>query len=285
MKFRHFCIVLLLCLLAVAVFSGGFLSLNSANASGEEQQRDKGIPLVILMYHEISNRKVSDYILPIDTFESDLKFLQENGYTGIFMADLINYIENGTPLPKKPVMLTFDDGSRTDYKNAFPLLKKYNTKAVISVVGKYTDRAYDENGNENGVYTNSLTYAHMKEMLDSGLIEIQNHTYNLHSLSCRKGLKNNKGENLNEYEKLMTDDLGKVDAQLYKHLGIKPTTIAFPYGAYSKQTLEIIKRLGYKASLTCNEGVNYINKDTNLYLLKRYNRAPSRDIIKILSGI
>ena len=264
---------------------GGFSGANLLKENSEEQAiAKKGVPLVILMYHEISNRKSTDYILPISIFEDDLKFLADNGYTSIFMADLICHIENSTPLPAKPVMITFDDGGRTDYTNAFPLLKKYNTKAVISVVGRYTDRAYDENGQINGVYTNSLTYEHMKEMLDSGLVEIQNHTYNLHSLTCRKGLKNIKNEDLGEYEKLLTEDLAKLDNQLYKHLGIKPTTIAFPYGAYSKQTIEIIKRLGYKASLTCNEGVNYINKDTNLYLLKRYNRAPSRDISKLLQA-
>jgi len=257
---------------------------HTEDSTGELDARH-GTPLIILMYHEISNRKVTDYILPIDTFESDLKFLQDNGYNSIVMADLLAHIDNGIPLPPKPVMITFDDGGRTDYHNAFPLLKKYNTKAVISVVGRYSDRAYADDGTLNGIYTNSLTYEHMKEMLESGLIELQNHTYNLHSFTQRKGLKKTKNESFEEYEALLRNDLSKLDARLKEKLGISPTAVAFPYGAYSKDTIKIIKNMGYKASFTCNEGINYINKNTNLYLLKRYNREPNRNLEKLFSKV
>ncbi|MBR2038566.1 MAG: polysaccharide deacetylase family protein, partial [Lachnospiraceae bacterium] len=80
---------------------------------------------------------------------------------------LADYVENGTMLPEKPVLLTLDDGYENNYTNAFPLLKKYNMKAVISLIGK------DMRLNEN----------QLKEKHDSGLVEIGNHTYDLHSIS------------------------------------------------------------------------------------------------------
>jgi len=278
-------ILILACVFVLAFsFLGGMVLVSVASNDENNSIINKGVPLTILMYHEISDRKVTDYVLSPSILENDLKWLKQNGYTGIFMQELIDHVKLGTPLPAKPVIITFDDGSRTDYTKAFPILKKYNTKAVISVVGRYTDRAYDESGNENGIYTNSLTFAHMKEMLNSGLIEIQNHTYDLHSLTCRKGLKNLENENIASYKKLLTDDLTKLDNRLNEMLGIKPTTVTFPYGAYSKHTLQIVKELGYSAALTCNEGINYINANTNLYLLKRYNRCPKRDLQKLFAA-
>ena len=276
------CIVVVLLLTLVPVLLGAFIVGEQGGNENAELEK-KGTPLVILMYHEVSNRKQTDYILALDKLESDLQFLKDNGYTSIFIQDLIDYQEKGTPLPLKPVMITFDDGGRTDFTNAFPLLKKYNTKAVISVVGRYTDRAYNEKGEIGGVYTNSLTYEHMREMIDSGLVEIQNHTYDLHSLTCRKGLKDKKGECASEYEKMLTADLTRLDDRLQEKLGFRPTAVAFPYGAYSKNTISIIKKMGYKASLTCNEGINYITRDSNLFLLKRYNRCPNRSAEKLLA--
>ena len=253
----------------------------SAGNSGEGEAK-KGVPLTILMYHELSNRKCSEHILSPAAFEQDLKYIADNNYTSIVMQDIFNYLDCGIALPEKPVMITFDDGGKTDYTQAFPLLKKYNTKAVISVVGHYLERQYNEKGELNGVYNNSLTYDMMTEMQQSGLIEFQNHTYKLHSFVERKGMRNTKGECLEKYENLLKEDLYKVDALLQEKLNIKLNTITFPYGSYSKDTITTIKKLGYRASLTCNEGTNYITPDTNLFLLKRYNRNPSRNAQKIL---
>ena len=65
-------------------------------------------------------------------FESDLKYLKENGYHTVVVQDLIDYVEKGVPLPEKPVMLTFDDGYYNNYYYAFPLLEEYDAKIVIS---------------------------------------------------------------------------------------------------------------------------------------------------------
>ncbi|MCL2847654.1 MAG: polysaccharide deacetylase family protein [Firmicutes bacterium] len=282
-KVSIFIAIFLVLILSTVVLGGNVVA--SAYLDKEEDAQKKGTPLIILMYHELSDRKCSEHILSPATFEADIKYLSDNGYTSILMQDIINFVENGTPLPAKPVMITFDDGGKTDYTKAYPILKKYNTKAVFSVVGHYLERMYNEDGELNGVYVNSTTYAMLREMLDSGLIEVANHTYRLHSLEGRKGLKNKSREKYEDYKIVLENDLKKLDGLLEKKLGIVPSTIAFPYGAYSKDTLKIIKELGYKASLTCNEGINYITPETNLYLLKRYNRNPNRSIQKLFEKI
>ena len=93
------------------------------------------------MYHNIDPhiKKAGRDSITSNEFEQDLKYLSNNGYHTITMTDLINYVLNDTPLPKKPIILTFDDGYYNNYVFALPLLKKYHMKAVVSIIRKATD--------------------------------------------------------------------------------------------------------------------------------------------------
>lgn len=90
-----------------------------------------------------------------DLFESDLKYFQENGYTTVTVNDLIDYVYSDKALPDKCVMLTFDDGYYNNYKYVFLLLKKYNAKAVISPVAKFSED-FTATGEENANYGHLL---------------------------------------------------------------------------------------------------------------------------------
>ena len=120
-------------LLSVLGFHGGLLP---ANAVPEE-----GCELPIIMYHGLLKEEARQgkYVLSPAQFESDLKYLKENGYHTVVVQDLIDYVEKGVPLPEKPVMLTFDDGYYNNYYYAFPLLEEYDAKIVISPICRYTD--------------------------------------------------------------------------------------------------------------------------------------------------
>ena len=91
--------------------------------------------------------------------EAQLKALLKAGYTPITFEDL-----DRVDQIRKPVMLTFDDGYRNNYTNLFPLLKKYNVRATIFVIGNTVDAS------------NYLSAAQMREMQASGLVSFQSHT-------------------------------------------------------------------------------------------------------------
>ena len=112
---------------------------------------EDSVELPIVMYHSILKSKSGKYIIHPDTFEDDLKYIQSKGYTSITMTDLINYVYNDSPLPDKPIIITFDDGNYNNLSYAVPLLHKYNMKAVISIVGAYTD-TYTDTGESNPNY-------------------------------------------------------------------------------------------------------------------------------------
>ena len=138
------------------------------------------VRLPVLMYHGVHSnpKKAGDYVITPQALEEDLLYLQRQGCTTVVMSDLIAYVQQGTPLPEKPVMITFDDGYYNNYLNAYPLLQKYQMKAVISIIVGETDK-YSEL-DENKENYSHITWDMINEMMESGLIEIQNHTYNLH---------------------------------------------------------------------------------------------------------
>ena len=80
------------------------------------------------------------YTVRPDELENDLDYLKEHGYTAVFMQDLIDYVYHGKELPAKPVVITFDDGFYNNWYYVLPMLKERNMKAVISVVGSYTEK-------------------------------------------------------------------------------------------------------------------------------------------------
>ncbi|NLJ31151.1 MAG: polysaccharide deacetylase family protein [Clostridiales bacterium] len=268
--------LLLVLFVAAVQFSCRVLSV-SADAPAEPET----VCVPIMVYHEVKP-KLSSYVISPYEFESDLKFLKENHYTAITMTELIDFVCRDKGIPEKPIILSFDDGYLDNYKYVYPLLKKYNQKIVLSVIAKNTD-------DFTQVPDNNLTYSHMtwgqmKEIYDSGLVEIQNHTYNLHSdKNGRIGCKQMRGESDAHYEQVLSEDLMKCQEEIRANIGATPNTFTYPYGESSKNTDGILKKLGFQATLTCKYGVNMVGKGQNtLYGLKRICRMHGVSLKKAL---
>lgn len=245
---------------------------------------DEYVKLPVLMYHSICKNggKTGKYIISENNFENDLKYLKDNGYTTIVFKDLINYVENKAELPSKPVMLTFDDGYFNNYVYAYPLLKEYEARAVLSIIGYYTD-LYTKTPDENPAYSH-VTWENVKEMISSGAFEVQNHSYNLHSTDKgRNGSKKKRGESAEEYRAMLIEDLGKLQEEFKTNIGAVPIAYTYPFGSVSNASFPIIKELGFRASLSCESGMNRITRDPEcLYMLKRYLRTPTKSAADIL---
>jgi len=242
----------------------------------------RGVCVPIIMYHHVKNTGLGKDVISPYEFESDLIYLTENNYNTITMTDLINYVYYDVELPENPIILTFDDGLYNTYKNVFPLLKKYNIKIVMSIIGKSVDdfsRVNDKN----------VSYAHVswdeiKEMVDSGLVEIQNHSYNLHKISNgRYGCYQKKNESFILYEEFLSRDLLTLQEKVKEVINFEPNTFTYPYGRYNENTDAIVRKLGFKATLSVKFGVNLITKDPEkLYDLKRICRSHNQSIEKMI---
>ena len=235
---------------------------------------DNTIELPILMYHHMlkSSKLLGDYTITPTEFENDLKYLKEHGYTTVQVQDLISFCNGESTLPEKPVMITFDDGYESVYEYAYPLLKQYGMKAVVSIIGYYTD-LYSKTEEKHINYSH-LTWTQLREMVESGVFEIQNHTYNMHGNNTRRGLRKKDGETEEEYCSAISADLLQVQNEVKRNLGIAPTTFTYPFGYITKTSKQIIRDLGFQASFSCEEGINVLSGNPEeLYLLMRYNRV------------
>lgn len=238
----------------------------------------------IMVYHDVKS-KITNYTITPNEFESDLKFLQENHYTTVTINDLIDYVHSEKELPEKPIVLSFDDGYLSNYKYVFPLIQKYNAKIVFSIIAKNTDdftRVPDDN-----IEYSHVTWSQLKEMVDSGLVEVQNHTYNLHSTQKkgRIGCKQMYGETDAHYAAALSEDLLKCQDEIRTNLGVTPNTFVYPYGEKSKNSDSILRSLGFQATLTCNYGVNLVARNPDaLFDLKRICRTHGTSLEKALNA-
>lgn len=236
----------------------------------------------IMMYHHVKNSNFGkDVISPIE-FENDLKYLKDNDYHTITMTELIDYVYNDKELPQNPIILSFDDGLLSTYRYVYPLLKEYNMKIVLSIVGKTTD-------DFSRVDDTHINYAHatwkqIDEMQNSGLVEVQNHSYNLHKVcNGRYGCGQKYNESLEQYEQVLSKDIVTLQDKITVATGVTPNTFTYPYGKYNDNTDMILKKLNFKASLSVTFGVNVISKDPDkLFGLKRICRSHNITISKLI---
>ena len=242
------------------------------SASGKES-----VSLPIIMYHQISrkNSNSGQYIISLEQLVSDLEYIKNQGYTTVTVKDLTDYVNGKANLPPKPVMLTFDDGHETAYTVLYPLLKERGMCAVVSVIGYLAD-LYTEIDDHNDTYS-YLTWDEIKELSDTPEIEIQNHSFNMHSVEKggRRGIAPMKNETREDYFRAVNSDVGKMQIALMKKGEVKATAMVYPYGSHTELTLEVCKDLGFLCTLTCEERINTVTKynTASLYNLGRYNRS------------
>lgn len=239
----------------------------------------ENVRLPIVMYHHFlkDSKSWGKYVISPDDFERDIVYLKEKGYEFIVTEDLIDFAYGGKPLPPKPIMLTFDDGYLSNYTYILPILEKHNAKAVISIIGTLADQ-YSEIQDHNVAYGH-LSWEEIKELVDSPYVEIQNHSYNMHNIKMqRKGCGKLPGESLEEYKRVLIEDIAKTQEIMKEKTGYTPTAFAYPFGEYNKDTKAILKEMGFLAAYICHEKVNELSGDKEeLYFLKRYNRPSNID--------
>ena len=146
-------IVVVLCALSI-IIPCIYSIPRSQHASCEP--RENTIDLPVIMYHMVvkNPKSKNKFTVSTDTLEQDLQYIKNNGYTTILVSDLIEYTENKKDLPKKPILLTFDDGAYNNYLYAFPLAKKYDAKFVFSPIA-YEAEKYSKIIDENPNYSHA----------------------------------------------------------------------------------------------------------------------------------
>ena len=256
-------LVFVLCLSLFSAVSGGIAAA----------QREEYIALPVLMYHQMTDRKGAEekYIVSTNTFKADLAYLRSEGYESITLRELLAWYAGEGELPDKPVLITFDDGYESTLIHAGPLLREYGFTAVVAVIGSVADR-YSESPDHNLDYSH-LSWEAVREMSEGDVFEIQCHSYDLHSLDGRRGCAPKKWEKEWAYHAVLQRDLQTFLNRCRQYDVNCVMSIAFPFGSYTKSTLEAVKALGFQAAFTCEEKINHLTGDgEELYQICRFNR-------------
>ncbi len=204
-----------------------------------------GVP--ILSYHKVGDTEEAYSVAPGD-FERQMAYLADKGYTAVTMADLVNHMTAGKPLPPRPVVITFDDGYADNYYTALPIMAKYGMRATVFVVTDFLDeRPY-------------LTWDEVKALRAAGT-EIGSHTLHHRALPDLPA-----GERVRD---LMMSKEG-----LEWRLDAPVRFLAYPFGRYDADTIAAVKTAGYRAAVSTRLGLN--NPGDDLYALKRINIPRSR---------
>ncbi|WP_346763747.1 poly-beta-1,6-N-acetyl-D-glucosamine N-deacetylase PgaB [Wenzhouxiangella sp. XN24] len=212
-------------------------------------------------------------------------WLRTNGWTPVSLDDIIAARQGRRALPDKAVLLTFDDGLASLYTHVFPLLKAYGYPAVASVVSSWQERvaagetiAYE--GAERDA-TGFATWAQLREMAASGLVEIASHSHDLHRgvLANPQGNQQPAASSLEylpapgryeteaEWRARVRDDLARSVALIEQHTGRAPRAIVWPYGEYHSEAEAVAAGLGMEVSLGLTNGRNGVHRLNGLHRL------------------
>ncbi len=241
----------------------------------DDSSYTKRVP--VLMYHDLAVQKSENsLVISAEQFENQIKALSEEGYTGISITQLIDYVEKGAELPDKPVLITFDDGYTSNYELAYPILKKYNMKATIFVIGVSVGK--DKYKSTDNNITPHFSYEQAREMIESGLIDIQSHTFDMHQWSAfeegkaRSNIMPFEKEKEADYISLLINDISRSKKEILEGTGNGVTALAYPLGKHNTLTEVVLGRMGIKATFTVQTGNNTVIKGLpqSLRAMKRY---------------
>lgn len=222
-------------------------------------KRDKNVKYTvpegvsILMYHMIGDIPGNDAVMTEKNLRMQMQYLKDNGYHPITMQELYDYVSKGAALPEKPVCITFDDGYHDSYTIVYPMMKEFNFPWTLFLITDDVGKSY-----------NRMTWEELKEMAESNTVTIANHTLShpqLHNLPSRKEKEN--------------EIIGAQKALKYR-LNIDNEWIAYPYGDYDEEVIDVCKKAGLKLAVTTDAG--RVHEGSYPYELKRVYIGNNVDI-------
>ena len=240
-------------ILIVAII--GIVIYDRVTVNNKYRINDENIDIPIFVYHNIVNNDsdvIYDYMQTTKAvFEEQIVGLKNMGYDFITYEQLQKFKNNEIELKKKSCILTFDDGYKGVYENAYPIAQKYNIPFTMFII------------TNNMHMDDVISWDNAKEMQDSGLVTIASHSTDhpeFTSLSVEEAVND-----VNNTYKIIEEKLGKQSIKIF----------TYPYGLHKEEQNDALWKEGYIQNLTDNK----INKSKNLDLSRLHRCYPLGDSI------
>ena len=256
-----------------AILTLAFLLVWLPSARGELRNRNEGFQATrvpILLYHRFGPLASDSMTVTTDTLKAELKYLNDNGYRVIPLAELVDYyLGKRKSLPLRSVVITVDDGHKSVYAEMLPLIRKYQTPVTLFIYPSAISNA-----------SYAMTWNQLREMKETRLFDFQSHTY------WHPNFKKDKVRlRPAEYESFVIMQLKKSREKLEKELNVRVNMLAWPFGIYDDDLVRKAKEAGYVATFTMER--HPAANDDNVMVLPRFlmtNRERGNAFATILAG-
>lgn len=207
--------------------------------------------VTVLLYHRVGDSRHPSTNVSTEGFREEMRWLKEAGYTVVSTAKLEGYLTRGEPMPEKAVALHFDDGLRTVYTNAFPILKEFGYPFTLFLTTDPIDKGYPD----------YVTWEMVAQMAKAGG-EVAVHGHAHEKLGSAA-----KGEDKAAFARRIANELNDPKGVL-KARGYPSAWIAYSFGEYGPELIKAARENGFTLGFVQDSGS--INRESDPFLLPRY---------------
>ncbi len=193
----------------------------------------------VLTYHRFGDNCDSPLCMPAKVFEQQIRYLKDSGFHTVTPDELLDFLHYRKPLPKKSVWITMDDGYRSTYKVAYPILKKYGFTATMFIYTEFV-----------GASRLAVTWDQLKEMKVNGF-SIGSHTITHSDLT-----KPLADESTDAFIARIRSELSESKKVIDKKLGQNTIVLAYPFGYYDRRAVNLAHEAGYQLAASVRRGGN-----------------------------
>jgi len=211
--------------------------LDPRNRAGLRRDGFQTIP--ILTYHRFAQDCPSPLCMPAAAFRAQMRYLKDNRYHVLTADELLAFVQHRRPLPPRSVLITIDDGYRSVYEIAYPILREFDFSAVLFIYTELID-----------VSPIALTWNQLAEMRRNGFA-VGSHTIRHSDLTLPR-----EGESGAEFAARVDSELVGSKQVLDRRLGQDTWLLAYPYGNYDPKVVASSQRAGYKLAMSVKRGGN-----------------------------
>lgn len=204
----------------------------------------------ILCYHRFAPSCNSPLCMPADVFEKQIRYLKMHGYRVISPEDLVAFLDYRKPIPKNAVMISVDDGYRSAYTIAYPILKKYGFTATLFIYIDYV-----------GISSKAITWVQLRELKRAGF------TIGSHSVAHSDLTNRLDEEDAGQYLARLKKEIVRSKRIIDRKLNQDTIVFSYPFGRQNKKVVAMAQQAGYKIAVTVDRGSNPFFMDP--FLLRR----------------
>ena len=219
--------------------------------------------LPVLMYHHFADEAKEGTVVTPVRFREQMNALKEAGYQAVTIPQVIDYVENGAPLPARPILITMDDGYGSNLDTAAPILEETGMCATVFAIGINEGEEYSPHSGEP-MWQERFAFEKAAPWVEKGIIDVQSHTFDMHQLasygySGRDGVLRLEGESDEDYRQALLSDTEAFRQRRGNRVGTELLALAYPFGYYSEEADALLKEAGYAVTFTIDERPNYLS--------------------------